>query len=478
MCGIFGVFGHPQGKVIAKTGSWTIQSRGQGAAGITCLKILSEKRGLIEVHKKNGKVREVLNGPEYDDLEGDAWIAHIRYPTQGGTSRRNAQPHYTQTIFGKIAIASNGDVVNMDEQRSFLDHYNIRTYTENDAEIIAAAINYQVTVKKRDMVEAIMQVMEHVRGAFSALAFCEFDNRLFAFRDPHGIRPLFLACVVESGQSYWMFSSETASFDATLPLFGPQAKIANLRSIKAGEIVAVGPNGIQSFQGPISERQAFCLFEYIYFSRPDSMIGGRSFASYRQAAGQELFKEKPIAVDQVSPIPKSGIPSAEGYALTSKIPYISSTIIVNPSFDIDFEKLRTFIESEEQARILVKQLKHSFTFDLINGRRMTVHDDSTVRGLTARLIVQGLWERGAKEAHVCIASPPYRFPCFYGIETKDKRTLVAAGRTEEEVRQLISCPTTLNYLSLEGLIKSIGLPKNQLCTACFDGNYPIPVKSS
>lgn len=475
MCGVFGIFGHPQGKIIARTGLWTNQSRGQGAAGIACSKIEDSKRGIIEVLKNQGKVREVLCGPDFEDLEGDIWIAHVRYPTQGKQSRRNAQPHYTQSIYGKIAIVSNGDVVNMEEQKKFLSRHNIRTYTENDAELIAATINYQVTIEKRDFIEAVMRVMNLVKGAFSALVMSEFEDRLFAFRDPYGIRPLFVACVDVERKKYWMFSSETASFNATLPLFGPKAKFDYIRLIEAGEIVAVGPDGLQSFQGPKAERQAFCLFEIIYFSRPDSLFLGRSFKDYRLAAGKELFNEHPIIADLVTSVPKSGISGSEGYALASKIPYLS-VIIENPSFTIDFDQLRTFI-SEEEERKFEAMLKYNYTADMITGKIIGTGDDSVVRGLTHKCINEGLWQLGARQVHNLIFSPPYRFSCFYGIATKERKELIAADKTIEEIRQSTGCPTSLNYLSLEGLIKTTGLKKDRLCTACFDGDYPIPVQN-
>lgn len=474
MCGVFGIFGCSNGKHITKTGIWTEQHRGQAAAGIACLRLKpGSRRGLIEVKKGCGKVREVLRGDDFDDLNGDAWIAHVRYPTQGRHSRRNAQPHYAQSIHGKIAIVSNGDVVNMKEQRDFLDQNNIQTYTENDAELIAAAINYQVTVRGRDLVEAIAQVMNHVKGAFSALVIAEFDDRLFAFRDPYGIRPLFFARVEVDSAECFMFASETAAFEAVLPLFGPKAKMI-IRMIEAGEIIAVGPRGLEVFHGPRAERQAFCLFEIIYFSRPDSIFRGTSFQIYRMRAGTRLFKEAPVEADLVAPIPKSGIPAALGYAAASKIPY-NQAIIENPSFEIDFEQMRTFIEATLGEREFAAGLKFNYISDLIKGKSIVNTDDSIVRGLITGTVNRALWTHGAKSVHTRIASPPYRFPCYYGVETKERSTLAAARKSVEEIRRTIGEPTTLAYLSLEGLIASTGLKKEELCTACFDGDYPILV---
>lgn len=472
MCGVFGVFGHSNGKQIAKTGIWAEQHRGQDAAGIACLRIRDSKKGLIEVEKNSGKVREVFGGPDFDDLKGDAWIAHVRYSTQGKPSKRNAQPHYAQSIYGRIAIVSNGDVINMEEQKSFLDHKGIQIYTENDAELIAASINYQVTLRRRDIVEAITQVMEHIRGAFSALVITEFDDRLFAFRDPYGIRPLFCAIVESQEAKTYLFASETSAFDAVMPLFGPGAKIES-RMVRPGEILAVGPGGMESFQGVKADRLAFCLFEFVYFSRPDSTIGVKSFQAYRINAGKELYKEHPVDADLVSPIPKSGIPAGVGYAF-SGIPYVPA-IIENPSFNIDFGRLRTFIESTEQERLLRSQLKFNYIADLIQGKTVVTVDDSIVRGLITGVINKELWQCRAKRVHIRIASPPYRFPCFYGIETKKRKTLVAANRTVEEIKQFVGNPTTLAYLSLDGLVKSVEMSKNQICTACFDGDYPIEI---
>ena len=473
MCGIFGTFGHANGKQIVRTGIWAQQHRGQDACGLAGLRISGPRRGLVEVEKGMGKVRTIFGGPEYDDLQGDAWIAHVRYATQGKPSRRNAQPHYAQSIHGKIAIVSNGDIVNMAEQRAFLDRHNIRTYTENDAELIAASINYQVTIRQRDVIEAIGQVMDHVRGAFSSLVLAEFDDRLFAFRDPYGIRPLFFGTVKDDGSTYYMFASETAAFAAATPLFGPRATLES-RMVRAGEVIAVGPQGVETFQLREAEREAFCLFEIVYFSRPDSTFEGKSFQTYRMDAGMRLGEEHPADCDLVSPIPKSGIPAAMGYAQESGAPFISA-VIENPSFHIDFEQLRTFIESSEQERLLAAQLKFNCIADIVRDRDVAIIDDSIVRGLVTRVVDTALWRCGARRIHTRIASPPYRHPCFYGIETKKRTTLAAATRSEEDVRRLIGEPTSLAYLSLDGLVESTGLKKCQLCTACFDGDYPVPV---
>lgn len=474
MCGVFGIFGHPKGKQIAKTGIWTLQHRGQDAVGIACLRLKRGcHQGLIEVEKGSGKVREVLRGPDFDDLEGDAWISHVRYSTQGRPSRRNAQPHYAQSIHGKIAIVSNGDIVNMKEQKEFLERRNIRTYTENDAELIAAAINYQVTKRGRGIVEAIAQVMNHVRGAFSSLVITEFDDRLFAFRDPYGIRPLFFATVEEDGAKYYMFASETAALEAVMPLFGSRARMS-VRMVEASEIIAVGPRGVEIFCGPKAERQAFCLFEYVYFSRPDSMSRGESFQTCRMRAGRILFEKAPVEADLVSPIPKSGIPAAIGFAMASGLPFVQA-LIENPSFDIDFEQMRTFIGPTVEERTLAALMKFNCIADLLRGKRVVDVDDSIVRGLITGTVNRSIWRCGAKEIHTRVASPPYCFPCHYGVETKDRRTLAAASKTTEEVRGLIGEPTSLAYLSLDGLVASTGLRNDELCTACFDGDYPIPI---
>lgn len=477
MCGVFGIFGHKNGKEITKAGIWALQHRGQEAAGIAYLKIQESKKNLIEVLKQQGKVKEVFRGLDFDEMQGDVFCAHVRYPTQGRPSRRNIQPHYAQSIYGRIVIVSNGDVVNMGEQRSFLDRYDIRTYTENDAELIAATINYQVTIRKRDIVEAIFQAMDHIKGSFSALLMCEFDDRLFAFRDPYGIRPLFVACVNEDGEDYFMFASETAAFDSVMPLFGPKARLINVRQVEPGEVIAVGRDGLEKFSDKNRQavREAFCLFEFVYFSRPDSQIFGHSFQEYRIAAGQEMFREFPCKADIVSPIPKSGIPAGVGYSLASSIPYIP-VIIENPTFAIDFGQLRTFIESTDEERLLAARLKFNFIRDLIQRKRIVIIDDSKVRGLISGVVNRALRQCGASRIYTGFASPPYRFPCFYGIETKERVKLSAfTHQTKEEERRHIGAPDDFFHLSLEGLIRSTGLKKDQLCTACFDGDYPIEI---
>lgn len=459
MCGVFGIFGHPKGKELTYYGLLALQHRGKSAAGMASLNLLRDE---IQIQKDLGKVREVLNPKfhEMEKLDGQAFIGHVRYPTAGDNSYANVQPHETPAIKGRrLAFASNGDVVNLKEQVKFLRE-NIPIYTENDAEMIAATISWQLTVKGRDMIAAIRKIMKHVKGSYAGLLLSESDKKLFVFRDPYGIRPL----VYGEIDGYPVFASETCALD----FIG--AKI--IREVSPGEIISVGEQGIETFLGAERQKSAFCVFEVIYFARPDSLFLGKSYQAIREKMGEELAREHPIEADMVIPIPKSGIPGAVGFARASRIPY-GVGMIDNPtlSFEID----RTFIGSSEEQRDKETNLKQCILKDIVNGKSVVVIDDSIVRGLTLQKVIKSLRKAGTRAIHVRIPSPPYRFPCYYGIETKERRTLVAREGDIQLVAKRIGNPESLAYLSYEGMFRAIGQPNTNFCTACFNGEYPIPI---
>jgi amidophosphoribosyltransferase len=460
MCGVFGIFGHPKAKELTFRGLLALQHRGKSAAGMASLDL---SLGEIQIHRDLGKVREILN-PEFPimkRLTGQAYIGHVRYPTAGSDSYRNVQPHQTSSTKGTLAFVSNGDVVNLREQVEFLRRERIKVRTQNDAEMIAASINWQVTIKGRDIIASIRKIMKHVQGSYAGLLLSEFDGKLFAFRDPYGIRPL----VYGEIDGYPVFASETCALDFVRARF--------IREVSPGEIIAVGENGIESFQGTECQRLAFCVFELIYFARPDSLFTGRSYQAIRERMGEVLAQEHPADADMIIAIPKSGIPGAVGFARASKIPF-GVGMIDNPTLSAEID--RTFIGSSPEQRDEETDLKQCILRDIVAGKSVVVMDDSIVRGITTQKVIRSLREAGTRAIHVRIPSPPYKFPCYYGIETKERRTLVAReGDIKLVSERRIGNPTSLAYLSYEGMFKAIGEPSTNFCTACLNGDYPIPV---
>ena len=463
MCGIFGIFGHPNAKNIACKASRSLKHRGKSAAGIACLDL---KRREIQLYKDKGHVKKVLNpkSPQIQRLEGNVVIVHVRYPTTGADNLRNVQPHISSSIQGKIALSSNGDIVNLDSQKAFLEKETIRVYSDNDAELIAASFNWQVTIKGRNTIEAAKKVAKHVKGSYSCLMLTEFDCKLFAFRDPFGIRPL----VYGKLDGFPVFASETCVLENIGATY--------IRDVQPGELFAISETSIETYQIAECRKKAFCVFELIYFARPDSKFEGESYQSIRKRMGAELAKEHPIKADMIIPVPKSGIPGAIGYAHVSGIPF-DVGMIENPSPMINEDESeeidRTFIGSSKEQRETESNEKYNIIADIVRGKKIVVVDDSIVRGLTMRKIIKKLRNAGTKEIHVRIPSPPIRFPCNLGIETKEKETLVAREGNLSLVRDRINHPDSLEYLSFEGMFKAIGRSSCNFCTACLDGNHPI-----
>ncbi|MDD5043652.1 MAG: class II glutamine amidotransferase [Patescibacteria group bacterium] len=474
MCGIVGVKGHPEGLNLLFLALLGLEHRGQAAKGIAALTRLDPLT--IKVLKDHGSAAEALR-PEVFVKEGllnQLVIGHTRWPTQGDNSKRNIQPHFSQTYAGKIALASNGDIVNMDEQRNFLRSRNIKIYSENDAEIIAASIIYQMFIRKqkKDTVEAIFQVMEHIKGSFSAVMMTEFDEKLYAFCDPRGIRPLIMAQINERGNPYFVFTSEDCVIDNFVN-YGQDSCVIEKRWLEPGEIVEVDKNKAKSYLYHERMSRQFCIFEFIYFCRPDSCDWrGQSFYSIRENFGRELAREHPVKADIVVPVPESGIPAAIGYAQESKIPFAFGILT-----ERGFGKKRTFIEMDPRG---LSKIKYHVIKDVVRGKRVVVVDDSVVRGNASSHIVAELFKNGAKEVHLRIPSPPYRYSCDLGVETRDPDTLIAsrADGDIEKIRLYLASndwgpPTSLGYLSLDGALKVVGLKRDNMCHHCFSGEHPL-----
>jgi amidophosphoribosyltransferase len=454
-CGVFGVWA--PGEDVANLtyyGLYALQHRGQEAAGIA----VSDGHRMV-VFKDLGLVSQVFDEQVLSSLKGHLAVGHCRYSTTGSTTWENAQPTFRTTATGSgIALGHNGNLVNTAELRDEVaalrdpaakpDRSGIRSSTDSDimTELLAA------TAADTGVEEAAMRLLPRVRGAFSVV-FAD-EQTLYAARDPHGVRPLVLGRL-ERG---WVVASETAALDIV------GASI--VREVEPGELLAIDADGMRSSRFAAPEPKG-CVFEYVYLARPDTTISGRSVHAARVEIGRRLAAEHPVDADLVIPVPESGTPAAIGYAQGSGIPY-GQGLVKNAYVG------RTFIQPSQTIRQLGIRLKLNPLRDVIRGKRLVVVDDSIVRGNTQRALVRMLREAGALEVHVRIASPPVRWPCFYGIDFATRAELVAGALDTEGVRRSIGSDS-LGYVSLEGLIAASEQPRTRLCSACFDGEYPIPL---
>jgi amidophosphoribosyltransferase len=452
-CGVFGVWA--PGEDVAKLtyyGLYALQHRGQEAAGMA----VSDGRRTV-VFKDLGLVSQVFDEQVLSSLRGHLAVGHVRYSTTGSTTWENAQPTFRTTAAGSgIALGHNGNLVNTAELRDEVTAVRngdgrrrvVQASTDSDlvCELLAA------TAADTGVEEAVMRLLPRLRGAFS-LAFAD-EHTLYAARDPHGVRPLVLGRL-ERG---WVVASETAALDIVGASF--------VREVEPGELLAIDADGMRSAHFAAPEPKG-CVFEYVYLARPDTAISGRSVHGARVEIGRRLAQEAPVEADLVIPVPESGTPAAIGYAQGSGIPY-GQGLVKNAYVG------RTFIQPSQTIRQLGIRLKLNPLRDVIRGKRLVVVDDSIVRGNTQRALVRMLREAGALQVHVRIASPPVRWPCFYGIDFATRTELVASGLDVEGVRRSIGADT-LGYISLDGLIAASEQPRSRLCTACFDGNYPIPL---
>lgn len=450
-CGVFGIFGTPDAAAHTALGLHALQHRGQEAAGI-----VSNDRGQFFSHRAMGLV-----GDNFSDaavmgkLHGHSAIGHNRYSTTGETLLRNVQPFYADLALGGFALAHNGNLTNAVTLRRELIARGSLFASTSDTEVIVhrVALSSAATVEGR-----VMEALMRVEGAYSLVILS--PTALIGMRDPHGVRPLVLG---KLGDAH-ILTSETCALD----IIGAEY----LRDVAPGEMVIVDASGVRSLFPLAAQPPRFCIFEYVYFARPDSVMQGTSVYAVRKRIGAELAREFGIAADVIVPVPDSGVPAAIGYAETAAIPF-DLGIIRNHYVG------RTFIEPSESVRHLGVKLKHNANSALLKGKRVVLVDDSIVRGTTSKKIVAMVREAGASEVHMRIASPPTINPCFYGVDTPEKSQLMAAQHSVEEMAAIIGVDS-LAFLTMDGLYRAVGEAKRnqelpQYCDACFSGNYPIPL---
>lgn len=446
-CGVFGVF--DPGEDVARItffGLYALQHRGQESAGIA-----TAFRGRLRVATGMGLVTHAFNEPSLSDLQGDIAIGHTRYSTTGSTSIRNAQPLLVEGPLGQLALAHNGNVVNAAALQQELRAEGGVFATATDSEVIGVAIAH---APGETWVEKTRHAMRRLSGAYSLTLLTK--DSLMAVRDPLGIRPLCLGKL----NGGWVVASETCALDHLGAQF--------LREVEPGEILVIDARGVSSYRMEEPQPRAFCIFEFIYFARPDSAVNGRLLYLARERMGLRLAQEYPVEADLVIGTPDSAIPAAIGYARQSGIPY-SEGLIKNRYVG------RTFIQPDQRIRELGVRLKFNPLPEVLAGKRIVVVDDSIVRGTTTPRVVNLVRRAGATEVHLRICSPPIKHPCFFGVDMATKGELIAAQKSVEEVRQYVGADS-LGYLSLEGLKWAIDLPGDSFCTACLSGEYPVPVQ--
>lgn len=443
-CGVFGVFDHPEASNLAYLGLYALQHRGQEGAGIC-----SSDGKQLYVEKSMGLVADIFTEKRLRRLPGHAAIGHNRYSTAGSSILKNVQPILANFSLGPLAIAHNGNIVNALELKQELEQDGAIFQSTSDSEVIVHLIAHQ---RGEDIHERIVKALSKVSGAFSLLILME--NELIAVRDPYGVRPLCLGQV----DGAYVVASETCALDLINAVY--------VRDVEPGEMVIMNEHGIKSVKALSSPRKAFCIFEFIYFSRPDSYIFGyKNVNEIRKEFGRQLARESAVDADIVIPVPDSGVPAALGYAEESGI-HFDFGLIRNHYVG------RTFIEPKQSIRHFGVRIKLNPVKKLLEGKRVIVVDDSIVRGTTSKKIIKMIRELGgAKEVHMKISSPPTIGPCFYGIDTPTRQELIASTHMTEEIRKFITADS-LSYLSMEGLKKIVSEPQNY-CTACFDNHYPI-----
>ncbi len=445
-CGIFGVYS-PQEDVARLTffGLFALQHRGQESAGIA-----TADGKKIRIFRGMGRVANVFNEENLKPLTGHMAIGHNRYSTTGSNSPANAQPIVVGNDGIQLAIAHNGNLVNAAYLYKELADQGYVFHGSTDSEVIANVI---LSAPGKDMVEKIRYTMRRIQGAYSLVIIT--PNELYAVRDPLGVRPI---CVgkVDGGLA---IASETCGLDHIGAEF--------IREIEPDEIVKINENGLQSFPGD-SKKRGLCIFEYIYFARPDSVINGKLLYPARQAMGAGLATEYPVEADIVFGIPDSATAAGTGYARESGIPVVDG-LIKNRYVG------RTFIEPDQRMRDLGVKLKFNPLPQVLNGEKIVVVDDTIVRGTTTPSVVSMLRKAGAKEIHMRVCAPPIKFPCYFGVDMATRAELIAARMSVPEIRDFIGADS-LEYLSIDGLIKAVGLPRENFCLACFTGDYPIPVQ--
>ncbi len=442
-CGVFGIYGHTEAAKLTYLGLYALQHRGQESAGIAT----SDGARLV-AHKAMGYVNDGFNEEIFTRLAGTSAIGHVRYSTAGESGLKNAQPILIDCAHGEIAICHNGNLVNAQELRDALVAQGSIFQTTSDTEVL---LHLYARSKAPTPEEALVEAVSQAQGAFSLVLLTK--DRMIAVRDPHGFRPLTLG-QLDGG---WVVCSETCALDLI------DAKW--IRDIEPGEVFIAGPEGVKSIHPFPASKRAHCVFEHVYFARPDSYVFGQSVNEVRTAFGERLAVEHPADADVVVPIPDSGVCAAIGYAEATGLP-MKMGLIRNHYVG------RTFIEPQQSIRHFGVRVKLNPVKSILAGKRVVLVDDSIVRGTTSRKIVKMVRAAGAKEVHLRISCPPTISPCFYGVDTPRRAELIAATHSLEEIRKYIGADS-LGYLSLEGLLASVGPTRSSYCTSCYTAEYPV-----
>jgi amidophosphoribosyltransferase len=447
-CGVMGVYGHPEAANMVYLGLYALQHRGQESSGI----VSSNSKALIS-HRQMGLVADVFKEDVIKRLEGPSAIGHNRYSTTGQSHLKNAQPFVVEYARGPIAISHNGNLVNAQVLRRELEGSGSIFQSTSDTEVI---IHLIATSRETTLMGRIVEALSRVRGAYSLL-FLTLDQ-MIAARDPMGFRPLVLGRFKgRKNRGGYVVASETCAMDLI--------EAEYLREVEPGEIVSFGTNGMESLRPFPPVPHAKCIFEYIYFSRPDSNLYGRSVYQVRKELGRQLARENPVEADLVTPVPDSGVPAAIGYAEESGLP-LEFGLIRNHYVG------RTFIEPQQSIRHFGVKIKLNAQRAVLEGKSVVVVDDSIVRGTTSRKIIRMLRDAGAREVHMRISSPPTISPCYYGIDTPTRAELIASSSSVEEIRKFVEADS-LAYLSREGMYVFFNGQTQGFCDACFSGNYPV-----
>jgi amidophosphoribosyltransferase len=442
-CGVFGVFGHDDAAKLTYFGLYALQHRGQESAGI----VTSTGKSIHE-HKGMGLVPEIFNESILNGLPGHIAIGHVRYSTTGSSTRKNAQPFVASYAHKILAIGHNGNLTNARQLRNELEQKGSIFQTTMDSEVIVHLLARHL---KNGMEEALVQAMSQIEGAYSCVLMTE--DQLVAFRDPNGFRPL---CLGKLNGGY-IVASETCALD----LIDAQY----IRDIDPGEILIISEEGLKSLKPFAERRKSFCIFEFIYFARPDSNIFGQNVYAVRKRLGEKLAQEYPIEADFAMPFPDSGNYASIGFCHGSGIP-LEMGVIRNHYVG------RTFIEPTQSMRDFGVKVKLNPVREILYQKRVVIIEDSIIRGTTSKMRIKTLREAGAKEIHMMVSCPPHRHPCYYGIDFSTRGELIASQHTVEEVKNFIGLDS-LCYLSLPGMLEAIRLEENGFCLACFDGKYPV-----
>jgi amidophosphoribosyltransferase len=442
MCGVFGIVGHPEASNLAYLGLHALQHRGQESAGI-----VSADRGQLHAYRAMGLVADAFTEETLERLPGSSAIGHVRYSTAGVSHLKNAQPLVVTYAGGHLAVAHNGNLTNAQGIRDELERSGAIFQSDSDTEVI---IHLIARSKQPAFEQKVVEALHRVQGAYS-LVFLT-GQELVAARDPAGFRPLVLGRL----RNAYVVASETTALDLI------EAEL--IREVEPGELVIIDEKGLRTLQPFARARKGRCIFEHVYFARPDSVLFGMSVYEVRKRLGMQLAREQPAPADLVIAVPDSGIPAAIGYSRVSGIPYDVGLI---RSHYVG----RTFIEPQQSIRHFGVKLKLSAVRSALEGKRVVVVDDSIVRGTTSRKIVKMIKAAGASEVHLRISSPPTRWPCYYGIDTPSRQELIASSHTVEEIARYVTADS-LGYLSQEGLGAAVGdPPSSTFCTACFSGKY-------